>query len=175
MFMSNLKKGPFSNFKIAKDQRDVGIEWTGLKFSPDGKTILVSTNGSMIKLIDAFNGNVLHSFVVNWFDLNKAYSIHFNWNGCYKKGHSNARNIPLEASFTPDSQFVLSGSSDGKIHIWSAEKGNKVAVLNSEHTETIQSIQFNPKYMMFASACQQMVILKLEPSTVIFFIFPSVL
>ena len=73
------------------------------------------------------------------------------------KGHANARNIPLEASFTPDAQFVLCGSSDGKIHIWNAEKGNKVAVLNSEHSDTIQSVQFNPKFMMFVSTCQQMV------------------
>ena len=63
-FFYLLKKGPFSNFKIAKDVRDQNIEWTGLKFSPDGKTILVSTNGSMIKLVDAFNGNVLHTFTV---------------------------------------------------------------------------------------------------------------
>jgi COMPASS component SWD2 len=53
----------------------------------------------------------------------------------------------------------MCGSSDGKIHIWNVEKGNKVAVLNSEHSDTIQSIQFNPKFMMFASTCQQMVCL----------------
>ncbi|CAF0869885.1 unnamed protein product [Brachionus calyciflorus] len=133
--LRSFEKGPFSNFKIEKEARDMNIEWTGIKFSPDGKYILISTSGSMIKLVDSFNGNVLHSFT----------------------GHSNVRNIPLEASFTPDSQFVLSGSSDGKIHIWSIEKGTKVAVMNSEHTETIQSIQFNPKLMMFASACQQMI------------------
>jgi len=133
--LRSFEKGPFSNFKITKDMRDQNIEWTGLKFSPDGKTILVSTNGSMIKLIDAFNGNVLQTFT----------------------GHANARNIPLEASFTPDAQFVLCGSSDGKIHIWNAEKGNKVAVLNSEHSDTIQSVQFNPKFMMFVSTCQQMI------------------
>jgi len=67
------------------------------------------------------------------------------------------KNTPLEASFSPDAQFVLSGSSDGKIHIWNVEKGNKVAVLNSEHNDTVQCIQFNPKSMMFASTCQQMV------------------
>lgn len=89
----------------------------------------------MIKLIDAFNGNVLHTFTT----------------------HANLRNIPLEATFSPDSQFILCGSSDGKIHIWNAEKGNKVAVLNSEHSETIQSIQFNPKFMMMVSTCQQMI------------------
>jgi COMPASS component SWD2 len=73
------------------------------------------------------------------------------------KGHANVRNIPLEASFTPDSQFIISGSSDGKIHIWNVERGNKVAVLSSDHVDTVQSIQFNPKFMMFASTCQQMV------------------
>lgn len=65
--LRSFEKGPFSNFKIAKDIRDQGIEWTGLKFSPDGKTILVSTNGSMIKLIDAFDGHVIHTFTVNKF------------------------------------------------------------------------------------------------------------
>jgi COMPASS component SWD2 len=63
--LRSFEKGPFSNFKIPKDNRDQNLEWTGLKFSPDGKTILVSTNGSMIKLIDAFNGNVLHTFTVS--------------------------------------------------------------------------------------------------------------
>ena len=38
------------------------IEWTGLKFSPDGKSILISTNGSVIKLIDSYNGTSLQTF-----------------------------------------------------------------------------------------------------------------
>ena len=63
----------------------------------------------------------------------------------------------MEASFSPDSQFVLSGSSDGRIHVWNVEKGNKVAVLSSDHIDTVQCIQFNPKNMMFASTCQHMV------------------
>ena len=83
------------------------IEWTGLKFSPDGKTILISTNGSMIRLIDAFNGNSLQTFT----------------------GHSNSKAIPLEASFSPDSQYVLSGATDGRVHIWNAENGTKICAL----------------------------------------------
>ena len=68
--LRSFEKGPFSNFKIPRDSKlepSIGppIEWTGLKFSPDGKYILVSTNGSMIKLIDSFNGNVLHTFTVS--------------------------------------------------------------------------------------------------------------
>jgi WD40 repeat protein len=83
------------------------IEWTGLKFSPDGKTILISTNGSLIRLIDAFNGKLMQSFT----------------------GHVNTKSIPLEASFSPDSQFVISGSTDGRVHIWNAENGTKVGDL----------------------------------------------
>ena len=49
------------------------------------------------------------------------------------------------------------GSSDGKIHCWNTETGAKVVVLNGEHTGPVQSVQFNPKFMMLASACTNMV------------------
>jgi len=49
------------------------------------------------------------------------------------------------------------GSTDGKIHCWNTETGSKVVVLNGEHTGPVQSVQFNPKYMMLASSCTNMV------------------
>ena len=87
-------------------------------------------------------------------------------------GHLNSRQLPLEASFSPDSQFVISGSSDGRIHIWNSDTGTKVCVLNGDHHDPVQCVQvldqtiqsnssnsmfqFNPKYMMMASACSKM-------------------
>lgn len=130
--LRSFDKGPFSSFKF---QADKDIEWTGLKFSPDGKTILISTNGSMIRLIDAFSGNSLQTFT----------------------GHMNSKNIPLEASFSPDSQYVLSGSTDGRVHIWNAENGTKICVLKGDHTGPVRCFQFNPKSMMMASTCKNMV------------------
>ena len=121
--------------KINPFLADKDIEWTGLKFSPDGKTILISTNGSMIRLIDAFSGNSLQTFT----------------------GHMNTKNIPLEASFSPDSQYVLSGSTDGRVHIWNAENGTKICVLKGDHTGPVRCFQFNPKSMMMASTCKNMV------------------
>lgn len=59
--LRSFDKGPFASFKINPEK---GCEWTGLKFSPDGKTILLSTNGSVIRLIDAFHGNPLQTFSV---------------------------------------------------------------------------------------------------------------
>ena len=50
-------------FFVAVDSKE--IEWTGLKFSPDGKSILISTNGSVIKLIDSYNGSSLQTFTGN--------------------------------------------------------------------------------------------------------------
>jgi COMPASS component SWD2 len=130
--LRSFDKGPFSSFKLNVDSKD--IEWTGLKFSPDGKSILISTNGSVIKLIDSYNGTSLQTFT----------------------GHLNSKQLPLEASFSPDSQFVISGSSDGRIHIWNSENGQKVCVLNGDHKNPVQCVQFNPKYMMMASACSVM-------------------
>lgn len=55
-------QGPFATFKM---QQDKDCDWTGLKFSPDGKLILISTNGQVIRLIDAFQGTPLQTFTVN--------------------------------------------------------------------------------------------------------------
>lgn len=53
------KKGPFKTFQF---NQDVNCDLTGLKFSPNGKSILINTNGSYSRLIDAFEGQILHSF-----------------------------------------------------------------------------------------------------------------
>lgn len=57
-------QGPFATFKM---QHERTCEWTGLKFSNDGKLMLVSTNGGMVRLIDAFKGAVLQTFGVGGF------------------------------------------------------------------------------------------------------------
>jgi len=61
MCMCIFNQGPFATFKM---QQDKDCDWTGLKFSPDGKLILISTNGQVIRLIDAFQGTPLQTFTV---------------------------------------------------------------------------------------------------------------
>ena len=41
--------------------------------------------------------------------------------------------------------------------MWNAESGMKVALLDGKHTGPITCLQFNPKFMTFASACSNMV------------------
>jgi hypothetical protein len=48
--------------------------------------------------------------------------------------------VPLEASFTSDSQFVGFGSTNGKIHIWDVLLGNETVVLNSNKSGTVATI-----------------------------------
>lgn len=52
------EKGPFVTFKMNPEEN---CEWIDLKFSPDGKVIMINTNGSIIRLIDAYNGTVLRT------------------------------------------------------------------------------------------------------------------
>lgn len=136
--LRNYDRGPFVTFKIPVQIKDEGSEWTGLKFSPDEKTLLVSSNGSRILLVDAFNGTVLQNFT----------------------GFLNKKSLPIEASFSPDSQFVFSGSTDGQIHVWNSDNGYKLCVLNHSETTNLptQCVKFNPHFMMLASASTSMLI-----------------
>uniref|UniRef100_A0A2K5YJN7 Anaphase-promoting complex subunit 4 WD40 domain-containing protein n=1 Tax=Mandrillus leucophaeus TaxID=9568 RepID=A0A2K5YJN7_MANLE len=117
--LRSFDKGPFAPFKM---QYDRTCEWTGLKINNDGKLILISTNRSFTGLTGAFKGVVIHTF----------------------GGYANTKAVTLEASFTADSQFIMIGSEDGKIHVWNGERG------------PITCLQFNPKFMTFASVCSNM-------------------
>lgn len=59
-----LLKGPFAHFetKFARV-----CDWTRIAFSNDGKQILISTNGGMIRVLNAFSGAILHTFSVRDF------------------------------------------------------------------------------------------------------------
>lgn len=61
--LRSFDKGPFVTFLLNQEKE---CDWTGLKFSKDGKTILISTNGSIVRLIDAFHGTPLQTFTGEW-------------------------------------------------------------------------------------------------------------
>ena len=63
------------------------MEWTSLKFSNDGKYILISTNVNIIYVIDAYEGTILQTI----------------------EGFENKVQLNLAAGFTPDVKYIYSG------------------------------------------------------------------
>ena len=58
----NFFQGPFATFNLP--QAEAGVELAGIKFSNDGKKILVPTTAGVVYLLDAFQGTILHTFMV---------------------------------------------------------------------------------------------------------------
>jgi COMPASS component SWD2 len=107
-----------------------GVEWTGIKFSDNGKNLLVTTNSSSILVFDAVLGKEKHNF----------------------RDFSNIHNEFIDACFTPvTSDFVFGGSADGKIHIWDMETSLKRLNLPSGYSGAAHHVAFNPKFMNLAT------------------------
>ncbi|XP_042895063.1 WD repeat-containing protein 82 [Parasteatoda tepidariorum] len=125
-------KGPFSTFFTPKDKKD--SDWMSIKYSPNGKTLLLCSSGSDIHLLDAYQGTLIQTF----------------------SERSNSKGIPLEVSFSPDSQFIFTGSTEGTIYVWNADSGMRTAILQTGRTSPIHCVQFNPKYMLLVSTTSKM-------------------
>lgn len=106
-----------------------------LKFSSNGSYILASTYASCIYVLDAFEGKLI----------------------CKFDGFKNEIATVLEASFTPDSKYVLGGSEDGTIYVWDVESASEVVKLEG-HIKPSKCIKFNPHYLCLASACQNVLL-----------------
>ncbi|PKU35155.1 wd repeat-containing protein hypothetical protein [Limosa lapponica baueri] len=101
------------SFRVAKVFRENSDKINCFDFSPNGETVISSSDDDSIVLYDCQEGN---------------------------------SSLPGK----------VAGSEDGKIHVWNGESGMKVAVLDGKHTGPITCLQFNPKFMTFASACSNM-------------------
>lgn len=83
--LRSFDKGPFGTFKPSMSEF-TGTEWTSLKFSPDGRTILICTNGSYLRLVNSFTGAHLHSFNVSSSCLrfiSRTVSLPYEVSNCY--------------------------------------------------------------------------------------------
>lgn len=122
-------KGPFFTFRVAKLDRDT--EWTGVRFSPNGRQLAITTNKSCVYVLDAFTGRLLHTLT----------------------GHLPEKAAAIRACYSPDSAYVMSGSADRKVFVWCAQSGRLVTTLSSVHGGAIRHLMFNPKFMVLCTAC----------------------
>ncbi|XP_010251122.1 PREDICTED: WD repeat-containing protein 82 [Nelumbo nucifera] len=117
-------KGPFDTFLVGGDTAEV----CDIKFSNDGKSMLLTTTNNNIYVLDAYGGEKRCGFSLE-----------------------PSPGTSIEATFTPDGQYVVSGSGDGTLHAWSINKRNEVACWNS-HIGVSSCLKWAPRRAMFVAA-----------------------
>ncbi|KAI0500153.1 protein ANTHESIS POMOTING FACTOR 1 isoform X1 [Dendrobium catenatum] len=122
------EKGPFDTYSVGADKSEANV----LKFSSDGRLMLLTTMDGHIHILDSFRGNLLSTYNV------KSVSSH----------------ATLEASFSPDGMYILSGSGDGSVYAWSVRSG-KVACWASTDVEP-PLIKWAPGSLMFTTGSSEL-------------------
>ncbi|XP_022935475.1 protein ANTHESIS POMOTING FACTOR 1 isoform X1 [Cucurbita moschata] len=117
-------KGPFDTFLVGGDMAEV----FDIKFSNDGKSMLLTTTNNNIYVLDAYGGEKQCGFSLE-----------------------PSPNTTIEATFTPDGQYVVSGSGDGTLHAWNINKRTEVASWNS-HIGVASCLKWAPRRVMFVAA-----------------------
>ncbi|XP_020588471.1 protein ANTHESIS POMOTING FACTOR 1-like [Phalaenopsis equestris] len=117
-------KGPFDTFLVGGDTAEV----CDIKFSNDGKSMLLTTTSNNVYVLDAYCGDKRCGFSLE-----------------------PSSNITTESSFTPDGKYVISGSGDGTLHAWNVNMRNEVACWNSQIGATT-CLKWAPRRAMFAAA-----------------------
>ncbi|XP_021727548.1 protein ANTHESIS POMOTING FACTOR 1-like isoform X1 [Chenopodium quinoa] len=123
------EKGPFEIYSVGGDFSDANV----VKFSNDGRLMLLTTTNGFIHVLDSFRGTLLCSFNV------KPVST----------------SSTLEASFSPEGMFVISGSGDGSVYAWSVRSGKEVASWMSTEKEP-PVIKWAPGNVMFATGSSEL-------------------
>ncbi|CAL1361159.1 unnamed protein product [Linum trigynum] len=123
------EKGPFEIYSVGGDTSNANA----IKFSNDGRLMLLTTMDGNIHVLDSFRGTLLSTYNV------KPVS----------------RDSTLEASFSPDGMHVISGSGDGSVHAWSVRSGKEVASWMTYETEP-HVIKWAPGTLMFATGSSEL-------------------
>ncbi|KAM7267975.1 hypothetical protein ACFE04_010141 [Oxalis oulophora] len=117
-------KGPFDTFLVGGDNAEV----CDIKFSNDGKSMLLTSTNNHVYILDAYQGEKRCGF-----SLEPSPGSH------------------IEATFTPDGQYVVSGSGDGSLHAWNINTGYEVAHWESQ-IGVATCLKWAPRRVMLAAA-----------------------
>lgn len=126
---------PFRTFHIPPEQVQSNV--TGLDFSPNGLAMVASSDGDRITLFSI--------------ESRRAFSL-ANFNGC---------GMAIQATFTPDSQYVVSGSTNGSLHFWRVLDRKREATVEGDCSLPIQCVRYNPKHATLVTACKNVAFWKI--------------
>ena len=97
----------------------LGADFTDIKFSPDGKLLLLNTSGPYFYIMDSFTGKLKRTILRDGRTYNNSF----------------LPNRAPEVSWSPDSEYLIGGSgssSDPRIYCWNVRSGKVVAILNQD-------------------------------------------
>ncbi|KNA21543.1 hypothetical protein SOVF_042030 [Spinacia oleracea] len=117
-------KGPFDTFLVGGDNAEV----CDIKFSNDGKSMLLTTTNNNVYVLDAYAGEKRCGFSLE-----------------------PSQNTTIEATFTPDGQYVVAGSGDGSMHAWNINMRSEVARWSS-HIGVPSCLKWAPRRVMLVAA-----------------------
>lgn len=155
------ERGPFSAAAVP------GVpEALSLQFSPDGQRLLLLTAARRLILLDTKPGSEKPLAVLVCFSpsfllcctatlSHDSHSLHPCTPASPQHTFEDFVNDfgrVVEPCFTPDSRFVLCGSEDGTVHVWSAETGAAVCQWRGQ-AGPVGIVRFNPKFLMAATSC----------------------
>ena len=137
-------KGAFAQFNVFYNQKgeflfnanELPPAVSCVKFSPDGTKMLV-VSGAIITILDAFDGKHIYRIRVP---------------GTEGQQHAVT---PMEASFSPDGEFVVTGGADSCIHVFAATSGFQVARWRTRHAGLPTCVKWAPNMMLVASGCTE--------------------
>ncbi|XP_028804996.1 protein ANTHESIS POMOTING FACTOR 1 isoform X2 [Neltuma alba] len=123
------EKGPFEIFSVGADISDANV----VKFSNDGRLMLLTTTNGHIHVLDSFRGSLLSTYNVTPVSCDST----------------------LEASFSPEGMFVISG--DGSVYGWNVRSGKEVASWMSATSDIGPPvIKWAPGSLMFATGSSEL-------------------
>lgn len=138
-------KGPFATWKVEDAQFPAGRlpDWTSLKFSADGKSLIITTAADILYVLDAFDGKLLQRLVGH-------------------SGTNNAGSCGEEVCITPDARFVMAGGRDAHLRIWDLNQNNGMldnqpfATLPTPHKTGIKIVGYNPSSAVAVTGAEEL-------------------
>ena len=136
VYLYNVKEEGYDKpFSVLQAELDRNIHINTIKFSYDGKQVLLSDEHCGIYIMDAFEGGITT---------------------CTKLRTLDEPDERIMADFTPNSNYVLASYSN-KVMLWNWNT-DKMTHYPQIHVKDVRGLKFSTEHLFFASACQNLVL-----------------
>uniref|UniRef100_A0A0N5BG40 WD_REPEATS_REGION domain-containing protein n=1 Tax=Strongyloides papillosus TaxID=174720 RepID=A0A0N5BG40_STREA len=105
-----------------------------IKFSPDGRKLIVSGNGTNFYTIDTFSGE----------------RVAF-------EGIKNPNKRKFGVDYSPCGKYIIAGSDCGELIYYNATTGSIIKKFSSTHDSFVSNVAFNKKYLMLVSGGRNLI------------------